>query len=62
VHGNAMHVLRALGGSIASDWRGRGDAHDRPREGVARGIVHGGRHGAGGEVTVLEAVGGALPQ
>jgi hypothetical protein len=60
VHGNATHALRALGGSIASDQRGRGYAHGEARAGLARGIGHWGQHGAGGEVTVQEVDGGVL--
>jgi hypothetical protein len=54
-------VLRALGASIASDRRDRGDAHDEARAGLARGIGHWGQGRAGGEVTAQTAVGGALP-
>jgi hypothetical protein len=61
VHGNATHALRALGGPITSIRRGRGGVHGEARAGLARGIGHRGRHGAGGEVTVQWVVGGALP-
>jgi hypothetical protein len=60
VHGNVTHALRALGGSIASDRHGRGDAHDKARAGLAWGIGHWGQHGAGGKVTVQEVDGGVL--
>jgi hypothetical protein len=57
VRGNATHALRALGGSMASGWHGRGAVHGRSEAGAARGIGHGGQHEAGGEVTGLEVVG-----
>jgi hypothetical protein len=60
-HGNAPPALDALGGQLVPRWHGQGVAHARSRAGVARGIVPWGLHGAGGEVTGLEAVGGALP-
>jgi hypothetical protein len=43
-------------------WHGQGVAHARPRAGAARGIVPGGRDGAGGEVMGQEMVGGVLPR
>jgi hypothetical protein len=60
--GNAAPTLCALVGLSAPAQRGQGDVHGRSEAGAARGIGHGGRHGAGGEVTGLEAVGGALPR
>jgi hypothetical protein len=60
VHGNERHALRALDGTAAFDWHGRGALHDRAREKMARGIGPGGRRGAGGEVTAREMVGAML--
>jgi hypothetical protein len=51
MHGNASHALRALGGTIVSEWHGQGAVHGRSRSGAAWQIDHGGRRGAGGEVT-----------
>jgi hypothetical protein len=48
---NAAHALGALGGSMASGWHGRATVHGRSGAGAAREIGHGGRSGAGGEVT-----------
>jgi hypothetical protein len=46
---------------MASIWLGRGGVHGETRAVSARGIDPGGQHRAGGEVTGLGMVGGALP-
>jgi hypothetical protein len=51
VHGNTSPTLRVLGGTVVSEWHGRGIAHAKSRAGAAWGIDHGGRRGAGSEVT-----------
>jgi hypothetical protein len=50
VHWNAMHALRALGGSDASKRHGRGGVHGRSWAGLAWGIDPWARCEAGGEV------------
>jgi hypothetical protein len=62
VHGNASPALLVLGGMVASEWHGRGIVHARSKAGMAWGIDHGGRHGAGGEVTAREGVIAVLPK
>jgi hypothetical protein len=59
---NTAHALGAPDGSIASGWHGRGAVHGRSGAGAARGIDHGRRRGAGGEVTARGGVGAALPK
>jgi hypothetical protein len=56
VHGNGLHDLRALGGSVASDWHGRGAMHGGCWTRAARGIDRGCLEGLGGEVTARETV------
>jgi hypothetical protein len=62
VHRNASPALRVLAGTVASEWHGQGVAHARSRAGAAWGIDHGGRRGAGGEVTARGGVGAVLPK
>jgi hypothetical protein len=61
VHNNRVHALDALGGQVASHWHGWAAVHGRSRGFLLQGIdplVH---DSAGGEVTGLGMVGGALP-
>jgi hypothetical protein len=60
VHGNGLHALRTLGGSVASDWHGRGAMHGGSQTRAARGIVRGCSEGLGGEVTAWETFGAML--
>jgi hypothetical protein len=62
VHGNGTCALGALGGTTASIWRGQGGVYGRDRGLLLRGIDHGGRHGASGEVMGRGTVDGALPR
>jgi hypothetical protein len=55
-----LHALRALDGTLASDWHGRGATHGRARAKMARGIGPRSRRGAGGEVTARGKVGAVL--
>jgi hypothetical protein len=61
VHGNGWHTLGVLDDTTASIWLGQGGVHGETRAVSVRGIDPGGQHGAGGEVTGLGMVGGALP-
>jgi hypothetical protein len=61
-HGNGVHALGALGGSVRSHWHGRGGVHDRSRAGLPRGIGPRVQCETGGEVTAQGVVGGALPR
>jgi hypothetical protein len=58
VHGNASPTLRALGGAVASERRGRGGVHGRARGLLLRGIDSSGRGKPGSEVTGHEMDGG----
>jgi hypothetical protein len=55
-----LHALWALGGSVASDWHGRGAMHGGSRTRAAQGIDRGCLEGLGGEVTARETVGAVL--
>jgi hypothetical protein len=62
VHRNAMRALHALGGSIASDRRGRGGVLSGSEVAVPRGIDHTCAEGLYGEVTSPGAVGAVSPK
>jgi hypothetical protein len=55
-----LQALRALDGTLASGWHGRGTVHGRTRAKLARGIGPGGRRGASSEVTAWGMVGAVL--
>jgi hypothetical protein len=55
-----LHALRALDGTLASGWHGRGAVHGRARAKLAQGIGPGGRRGAGGVVTARGMLGAML--
>jgi hypothetical protein len=61
-HGNGVHALDALGGQVASCRQGWPAVHNRSRGFLLQGIDPLVRDGAGGEVTGLGTVGGALPR
>jgi hypothetical protein len=60
VHRNGLHALCTLGGSVASDWHGRGAMHGGSRTRAARGIDRGCSKGLGGKVTAWGMVGAML--
>jgi hypothetical protein len=59
---NAAHALGTPGGLMASGWHGWGAVHGRSGADAARGIGHGSRRKAGGEVTARGGVGVVLPE
>jgi hypothetical protein len=61
-HGNGVHALDALGGQVASYRHGWPAVHGGSRGFLLQGIDPLVRDGAGGEVTGLGTVGGALPR
>jgi hypothetical protein len=60
VHGNTLHALRVLGGTVTSGWHGRGGTHGKSRAGLAWGIDPRCPGGCGGEVTGRGMDGGLL--
>jgi hypothetical protein len=62
VHGNASPALRVLGGTVASEWHGRGDVHGGARAVLVQGIDPLGRGRSGGAVTAQGVVGGVLSE
>jgi hypothetical protein len=56
VHGNMLHALRALGGTVASGWHGWGAAYGGSEVAVSRGIIHGRAGELDGEMTGREVV------
>jgi hypothetical protein len=57
MHRNESHTLRALGGTVVSEWHGRGAVHGRSGAGAARGIGRGCAGEIDGEVTGRGVVG-----
>jgi hypothetical protein len=62
VHGNMLHALRALGGTVVPEWHGWGTVYGGSEVVVPHGIGRGCTGELDGEVTGREVVGASLPK